>query len=391
MAEFIVTTSIKKMLRLNQRTRIIQGGSSSGKTFGILPILIDIAIKNPSKEISVVSESVPHLRRGAMKDFVKILHMTGRFVSSQWNKTLMKYTFSNGSYIEFFSVEDESKLRGARRNILYANEANNISYSAFQQLAIRTDETIWVDYNPSSRFWAHSELIGQPNTDFLITTYKDNESLPKSIVDELEAYREKGKTSTFYANLWKVYGLGQLGTLEGACLSEWKPIDKLPEGIRLLNLGIDFGYTNDPTTIIAMYKWNNAYIYDELAYETGMLNSHIANRIKSFNFDNPTIYADSAEPKSIAQIRLEGLNIFPTRKGRDSIVNGIALINQQETYVTSTSKNLIMELQNYVWKVDKENNKLNIPIDKYNHAIDAMRYSTTMELENPNKGEYHFW
>ena len=155
MAEFIVTTSIKKMLRLNQRTRIIQGGSSSGKTFGILPILIDIAIKNPNKEISVVSESVPHLRRGAMKDFVKILHMTGRFVPSQWNKTLMKYTFSNGSYIEFFSVEDESKLRGARRNILYANEANNISYSAFQQLAIRTDETIWVDYNPSSRFWAH--------------------------------------------------------------------------------------------------------------------------------------------------------------------------------------------------------------------------------------------
>ena len=391
MQEFIVTTSIKKMLRLKQRTRIIQGGSSSGKTFGILPILIDVAIKNPGKEISIVSESVPHLRRGAMKDFVKILHMTGRFTPSQWNKTLMKYTFGNGSYIEFFSVEDESKLRGARRNILYANEANNISYSAFQQLAIRTDETLWVDYNPSSRFWAHSELIGQPNTDFLITTYKDNESLPQSIIDELETYRDKGKTSTFYANLWQVYGLGQLGTLEGACLSEWKPIDKLPDGIRLLNLGIDFGYTNDPTTIIAMYKWNDAYIYDELAYETGMLNSHIASRIKSFGFQNPTIYADSAEPKSIAQIRLEGLNIFPTRKGRDSIVNGIALINQQEVYITSSSKNLIMELQNYTWKVDKENNKLNIPVDKYNHAIDAMRYSTTMELENPNKGEYHFW
>ncbi len=393
MNEFIVTTSIKKMLRLKKRRRVIQGGSSSGKTFGIIPILIDIAIKQPHKEISIVSESVPHLRRGAMKDFLKIMIMTGRYEANKFNKSIMKYTFANGSYIEFFSVDDESKLRGARRNILYMNEANNISFESYQQLAIRTSDTIWIDYNPSASFWAHSELIPLDDTDFIITTYKDNEALPQSIVDELESAREKGKTSKYWANYWRVYGLGLIGSLEGACIPDWTEIESIPEGAKLLGAGLDFGYTNDATSIITMYKYNNAYIYDEVAYKTGLLNKDIYDILKKESLLNELIYADSSEPKSIAEINnLNNSNkMLPVKKGRDSIVNGIALINQQEIYVTSNSTNLKHELQNYIWMKDKEGNKINKPVDKFNHAIDAMRYVTMMQLDNPHRGSYHIW
>ena len=387
--EFIVTTALKKLLRLKKRIKVVRGGTSASKTFSILPILIDRAIKTPDLEISVVSESIPHLRRGALKDFLKIMMALGRYNDNQFNKSTLKYTFVNGSYIEFFSVDQPDKLRGARRNVLYVNECNNVDFDSYYQLAIRTSGEIWLDYNPSSLFWVDRELLTQDDVDFITLTYLDNEALSDTIVKEIESAKEKAKTSSYWENWWQVYGLGQTGSLEGVCIPEWQEIN-LPTEARLLCYGMDWGYSNDPTSLIAMYKYNDAYIFDELIYQKGLLNSDISDLLKT-NEVNDIVYADSAEPKSIAELNSYGHNVLPVSKGRDSIVYGLNLINQNKVYVTSRSKNLINELQNYIWMVDKQGNKLNKPIDAYNHAIDAMRYAMTSQLENPHKGNYYIY
>lgn len=387
--EFIVTTALKKLLRLKKRIKVVRGGTSASKTFSILPILIDRAIKTPNLEISVVSESIPHLRRGALKDFLKIMMALGRYNDNQFNKSTLKYTFGNGSYIEFFSVDQPDKLRGARRNVLYVNECNNVDFDSYYQLAIRTSGEIWLDYNPSSLFWVDREIINQEDVDFITLTYLDNEALPETIVKEIESAKVKALTSSYWANWWQVYGLGQTGSLEGVCIPDWQEIN-LPSEARLLCYGMDWGYSNDPTSLIAMYKYNDAYIFDELIYQKGLLNSDISDLLKT-NGVNDIVYADSAEPKSIAELNSYGHNVLPVSKGRDSIVYGLNLINQNKVYVTSRSKNLINELRNYIWMTDKQGNKLNKPIDAYNHAIDAMRYAITSQLENPNKGNYYVY
>mgnify|MGYP003676304416 FL=1 len=384
---FQVTTAIRKLKTLKKRKKVIQGGTSAGKTFGILPILIDRCIKTPYLETSVVSESIPHLRRGAMKDFLKIMIETGRYRDGHWNRSALKYTFTNGSYIEFFSVEQPDKLRGARRNVLYCNEANNIPFEAYNQLSIRTSGDIWIDFNPTANFWAHKEVANQPDADFITLTYLDNEALPQTIVDDIEQAKEKAKTSEYWSNWWKVYGLGQVGSLEGVCIKEWQEI-KLPLEARLLCYGMDFGYSNDPTTLIGLYKYNDAYIFDEIIYQKKLLNSDTSNLFKAHDI-NAVVYADSAEPKSIAELRTLGHKVLPCTKGKDSIVYGINLINQNKIYITSRSKNLIKELQSYTWMKDREGNTINKPIDAFNHCIDAARYAITSQLQTPNKGKYN--
>ena len=384
---FQTTTAIRKLHALKKRKKVIQGGTSAGKTFGILPILIDRCIRTPYLETSVVSESIPHLRRGAMKDFLKIMIETGRYRDAQWNRSALKYTFTNGSYIEFFSVEQPDKLRGARRNVLYCNEANNIPFEAYNQLSIRTSGDIWIDFNPTANFWAHKEVANQPDADFITLTYLDNEALPQTIVDDIEQAKEKAKTSEYWSNWWKVYGLGQVGSLEGVCIKEWQEI-KLPLEARLLCYGMDFGYSNDPTTLIGLYKYNDAYVFDEIIYQKKLLNSDTSNLFKAHDI-NAVVYADSAEPKSIAELRTLGHKVLPCTKGKDSIVYGINLINQNKIYVTSRSKNLIKELQSYTWMKDREGNTINKPIDAFNHCIDAARYAITSQLQTPNKGKYN--
>ena len=382
---FQKTTAINKILNLKKRIKIIQGGTSAGKTFGILPVLIDKAARHEGIEISVVAETIPHLRRGALKDFLKIMKWTGRFFEDRFNKSLLRYEFANGSVIEFFSADDSSKLRGARRDILYINECNNVTFDSYNELAIRTRKEVYLDFNPAHEFWVHKELKNEPDSDFLILTYKDNEALDQSIIDQIEKNKEKAKTSSYWANWWKVYGEGQLGMLEGVVFSNWKTIDTIPKEAKLLGIGLDFGYTNDPTAIIEIYNYNGQRIVNELVYQTGLLNSDIAKLLPK----HVPVYADSSEPKSIDEIKRHGVTIKGVTKGKDSINYGIDVIQRNEYLVTSNSSNLIKELRAYVWDTDKQGNRLNKPIDFNNHAIDAFRYHEMETLGiGSNYGSY---
>jgi len=379
------TTAINKILALKKRIKIIQGGTSAGKTFGILPVLIDKAAKKSGLEISVVAESIPHLRRGALRDFLKIMKWTNRFQEDRFNKSHLKYEFANGSFIEFFSADDASKLRGARRDILYINECNNVTFEAYNELSIRTKRSIYLDFNPANEFWVHRELKDESDADFIILTYKDNEGLDEGIIQQIEKNRLKAKTSAYWRNWWTVYGEGKVGQLQGAVFTNYKTIDKIPEEARLIGIGLDFGYSADPTAIIAVYKYNEQRILDEMTYQTGLLNSDISKILPK---DVP-VYADSAEPKSIADIQRYGITIKGVTKGKDSVNYGIDVMQRQDYLVTSQSTNLIKELRSYCWDKDKTGKQLNKPIDKFNHALDAVRYHEMETIGlNKNFGEY---
>ena len=359
------TQAVEKIFSMKKRLRIIQGGTSAGKTIAILLILIDKAQSNFNKTISVVSETYPHLRRGAIKDFLEIMENQGYYKESRWNKTESTYTFETGSRIEFFSADQPGKTRGPRRNILFMNEANNIPYETYTQLSIRTDEEIYIDYNPVSEFWVHTDIIPNQEHDFIILTYKDNDALPKSIVEEIES-RKKNK------NFWLVYGLGQLGSMEGKIYDGWEIIDEIPKEARLVRKGLDFGYTNDPTALYDIYRYNDGFIVDEILYQKGLLNSEIANKIGK---GQPLTVGDSAEPKSIAEIAMHGVNIIPSKKGKGSINHGIDAVRSRKISITKRSVNGIKEYRNYCYLKDVNGKITNDPTDVMNHACDAIRYA----------------
>lgn len=401
---FRYTTSIKKLRKLKKRIRVIPGGSSAGKTFSILPILIDRAIKTPNLEISVVSESIPHLRKGAIKDFLKILKLTGRYVDSNWHKTLLTYYFANGSYIEFFSADQEDKVRGPRRNILYINECNNLVFETYHQLAIRTSHEIWLDFNPSHEFWVYQELKDDDDAEWLTLTYKDNEGLVDSIVKELEKALYKGFhdpngdlndesniKSNYWANWWRVYGLGQLGSLEGVIFDNWKTCKEVPKDATYVGTGLDFGYTNDPSSIVDVYQWGEYRVIDLVLYKKGQSNDQLADVLLSGDIRR-VVWADSAEPKSIDYILSKGVIIDGVTKGADSIKYGIDLMQGQKYLITERSVELIKEVRFYVWHKDKSGNKVNKPAySQADHAIDAWRYNEMMTLTPvSDNGEFDF-
>ena len=363
------TTATKKIKKLNKRIRIIQGGTSSSKTVSILIYLIDKAQRDKTPTLaSVVSESFPHLKRGAIKDFLDILNGLNLFKPDNWNKTDYTYTFESGSKIEFFSADQPGKVRGPRRERLFLNEANNIPYEAFEQLEVRTKEFIFLDYNPVTEFWVFTEIIGKRNDiEHIKLTYRDNEALSEEIVKSIEQRKHR-------KGWWKVYGEGELGEVEGKIYNGWQIVDEIPHEARLERYGLDFGYTNDPTAVVAIYYFNGGWILDEKVYKRGMSNKEIADTLKSMQ--ERLIIADSAEPKSIDELRSYGLNVMPAEKGKDSVRTGIQLIQDQPVSLTKQSINGIKEYRNYLWLVDKNGKILNEPEPMcQNHFLDATRYA----------------
>lgn len=367
MAQYAKTTATIRISKLKKRIRAICGGTSASKTISILLYLIAKAQSDTKKTLtSVVSESIPHLKRGAIRDFKNILQGHNYWKDSNWNATDSIYTFETGSQIEFFSADNGDKLRGGRRDRLFLNEANNIARDAYDQLEVRTKEFIFLDWNPTNEFWFYTDIKGQrADLDFITLTYKDNEALSEEIVKAIEA--RKGNKQW-----WQVYGLGQLGEVEGKIYKDWAIIDEMPHEARLERYGMDFGYSNDPTAIIAIYKYNGGFILDEITYQKGLSNKQIADIFT--NIDKSLVIADSAEPKSIDEIRSYGINILPATKGQGSVNQGIQYVQEQRISITSRSTNLIKEYRNYLWKTDRDGKILNVPEDMFNHAMDALRY-----------------
>jgi len=393
---FIYTTAIKKLRAIKARIKVIQGGTSAGKTYGIVPLLIDKAIKGHNLKITIVAETLPAVKEGALDIFKTVMFDTNRWIEKNWNASSLTYTFSSKSRVQFKSYDSVGKAKsGGKRDILFLNEANHISFDIADALMIRSKET-WIDFNPDNEFWVHTEVLPEHNSEFLLLTYQDNEALPVETLEDLlikqsKAFFDVNKDwkeqsnikNAYWANWCYVYILGEIGNLEGVIFNNWKSIDAIPEDARLIGYGLDFGYSNDPTAIVEIYKWNDVRILNEICYQKGLSNSDIAKKINT----RMICYCDSAEPKSIRELSENGVNARPVTKGSDSINYGIQIIQNNEYLVTSKSLNIITELRKYAWDKDKKTgDKLNKPIDNYNHAMDAWRYH---EMESLGRNITH--
>lgn len=355
-----------------------KGSTRSSKTYSIIQLLIMIAqLSKQQRTISIVSESMPHLKKGCIRDFKEILSAEGLWNVKNWNATDKVYRMGN-SIIEFFSAENPAKVHGPSRDILYVNECINIDYEIYRQLAIRTTETIFLDCNPCFEFWLDEKVLVQSSARLIHSTYRDNEYLSEAQIREIESNRND-------KNWWQVYGEGQTGTLQGAVINNWDMVGALPDVYKKRWLGIDFGFTNDPTAIVEIRLAEGELWIDELLYERGYDNMMIADLLSEKNIPHDTpIVADSAEPKSIREIKSKGWRIEPAQKGQDSINTGIAILNRYRKHITTHSTNIINEYRNYRWRTDEFGNMSNMPIDRYNHSVDAQRYVCLNKLIERN-------
>lgn len=367
----------------DQRFVVEQGGTRSGKTYNILIwIIFSYCMRNTGKTITICRKSFPSLRGSCMRDFFEILDTHGLYTESNHSKSLSEYRL-NGNLVEFVSLDQPQKIRGRKRNLCFINEANELTYEDFFQLNIRTTGRIIIDYNPSDEFhWLYDDVVDREDCDFFITTYLDNPFLDPMLIAEIERLKEVDEV------YWKVYGQGQRAQNK-AVIFRFDVTKQIPEGAKLMAYGLDFGYVNDPTAFVEVYRHGDTLYFNELIYQTGLTNRDIATMMRDLDVDQYTpIYADSAEPQAIDEIHKWGFNIKKTKKGADSINMGIDVLRRHRLVWTEHSHNGHKEMRNYKWLEDKNGKMLNKPVDAFNHLIDALRYATWMSLGNPNFGKY---
>ncbi len=363
-----VFADVDGAFRAGFRTVSLQGSSRSGKTYNVMIWLIHFALQTPATGISVVRATLPSVKRTVYRDFEDIMYRLGLFDRRRFNKTELIYRFGNGSWIEFFSVENEQKVRGAKRSILFVNEANELLEASWVQLMLRTTRLAIIDYNPSfsEEHWISASINRDETTAFFKTTYRDNPFLERHVIENIESLRGKNE------NLWRIYGLGEQAVVEGLIFPGVELIKAFPEQCERQYVGVDFGYANDPTAIIRVGIEGESLYLEELAYATHMLTADIIRELKRVA-DLPVI-SESADPRLVEEIRRAGIRIRPVRKYRGSIEAGIQTMQGMALRATQGSVNLIKELRSYTYDRDREGNFINSPIDAYNHALDAVRY-----------------
>lgn len=366
-----------------------QGGTSSGKTYSILQLLFVRALKTSNLVITVAGQDIPNLKVGALRDAEDIVKKCISFQQAieSFNKTDRIYKFKNGSVIEFNSYSDEQDAKSGKRDYLFVNEANGVPLSIYNQLALRTRLQIFIDYNPNAEFWVHEQLLKESSTRLIISDHRHNPFLSQAIHEKIEALKFKDP------ELFKVYGRGLTGKIEGLVFRDWHIVDDIPQDATYVGSGLDFGYTNDPTALLSVYKQNGELWIDELIYEYGLTNPQICDKMFAKGFNNRNeIIADSAEPKSIQEIKSSGYNVSPANKGADSIRIGINILKRYRLNITRRSTNLKKEIQSYKYKEDKTAGRLlNDPVDFNNHALDALRYVALNKLQsNEGSGNYSF-
>jgi len=385
------TTALSKIEKLIFEPtfyKVIQGGMRAGKTVAIMILLTGYAESYPNSKITVVGQSYGHLKDGPIDDFKKIMQGTNRWNDEKFNKTELNYEFSNGSVIQFRSI-DKMKAHGLSRDVLFVNEANAFTYETFDQLASRTEDFVIVDYNPTSKFWAHEQLVEgkhKDRTSFIVLTYEDNEALSKQIVENIESHKPKPGEEP--SNYWTVYGLGQIGTLEGNVYSGWSEdtSDHIRQVGKLVRYGLDFGFSNDETAMVAIYELEDGRLsavqeHDkrkigivEKLYKKGLLGSQYGDILRKLGIDpNVLIVADGARPEIIAEIKAAGFRIVSADKNPGSVKRGIDRVCQRQ--IVYAGDDLKREYLSYAWRKKRTGEILDEPEDGNDHLMDALRYA----------------
>lgn len=359
-----------------------QGGTSSSKTYSILQVLFTIAVSTSDLVITVAGQSIPNLKSGALRDARSIYNNSSELkqLVEFYNKSERTFTFKNGSIMEFESYVDAQDAKSGKRDYLFVNEANGISYAIFTELHLRTRLKTFIDYNPNEEFWVHENIIGKPNSALFISDHRHNPFLTDKVREKIEGLKDIDE------ELWKVYARGLTGKIQGLIFRHYNIVPEIPKDAKLISHGLDFGFTNDPTAVPGVWMQDGQLWIREFIYETNMTNQDIAARCKSLGITQ--VIADSAEPKSIQELSNAGIYAEPAKKGADSVKASIDLLKQYKLNITHDSYNLIKELRSYKWRVDKVSGKsMNEPVDFNNHLIDAIRYVALNRI-NKNIGHY---
>lgn len=369
----------EQLLKSNKRFRVHQGGTRSGKTYACVQFLAYL-LRSAEEPliISIIRKTLPALKGSVQRDFIQVMEQLGMYYQGTHNKAENTFKFKD-HIVEFLSVDEPQKIRGRKRNIAYLNEANELNLEDFRQINMRTTDFIIMDFNPSDPIhWIYDEIIPREDCDTWITTYKDNKFLSPELVKEIERMKERDP------DYWRVYGEGLQATFtKRQIYTNWEfiPGEDMPDFDNPI-IGLDFGYSNDPSAAVLVQKKNDKLYIKELLYKTGMTNQDLANWFKANGYEQTLIYADAAEPKSIEEMKQMGLWCKPAKKGQGSIMAGISLLKEYDIFVSQDSKNLYKEYNNYYWEELKDGTIINKPKDAFNHLQDALRYAVYSEYSN---------
>jgi len=377
-----VNVVFEHLLDSQKKIVVEQGGTRSGKTYNILLFIIfHYCQSHTGKTITICRKTFPALRSSVMRDFIDILKIHNKYSEANHNKSNSEYKL-DGNLIEFISVDQPQKIRGRKREYLFINEANELDYEDWQQLVFRTTEKIVIDFNPSDFYhWIYDKVIPRDDVEFYKTTYLDNKFLDSSIIEEIERLKE---TDDHY---WRIYGLGERGYSK-ATIFKYYEIDSVPEDAEFVSFGLDYGYTNDPTAMVGVWKRGYDLYIKEYIYQTMMTGRDIHQRLKDLGIQRDLIFGDSAEPRLNDELRKMGWNIRASVKGKDSINAGIDLLKRFKIHITKESHNAIQEFRDYKWKEDKSGKLTNQPEPKNDHLIDSTRYACYSIMSQPNFGKY---